>query len=54
MKIILFFPNRTEIEALMGVTEVLRSGETHQTVAGEGNSLQRMQRLPFFLYFSVS
>lgn len=44
---------KLETEALMDVTQVLRSGESHQTIAREGNSLQTVQRLPFFLNFSV-
>lgn len=31
---------KLETEALMDVTEVLRSGESHQTITREGNSLQ--------------
>lgn len=31
---------KLETEALTDLTEVLRSGESHQTIAREGNSLQ--------------
>lgn len=44
---------KLETEALTDVTEVLRSGESHQTIVREGNSLQTVQKLPFFLNFSV-
>lgn len=42
---------KLETEALMYVTEVLRSGESHQTIAREGNSLQMLQRLHFLSCF---
>lgn len=44
---------KLETEALMDVTEVVRSGESRQTIAREGSSWQMLQRLPFFLDFSV-
>lgn len=40
---------KLETEALMDVTEVLRSGESHKTIARGGNSLQMLRGFIFSL-----